>query len=83
MIGEEANLLLQIMALRYERGSMILPASLTFDSWDSAFTGLPYSLRLCSIVCFIVRIVSTSGESCRLKGKCKAGVLAPMRAAEH
>ena len=37
MTREQANLFFQVIAQRYERGSMILTSNLTFGSWDSAF----------------------------------------------
>jgi DNA replication protein DnaC len=39
MTREQANLFVQVVAQRYERGSMILTSNLTFGSWDSAFAG--------------------------------------------
>src|SRR3546814_6222473 len=36
---EQANLFFQVVARRYERGSMILTSNLTFGSWDQAFAG--------------------------------------------
>jgi hypothetical protein len=33
------QLAFQVIARRYERGSMILTSNLTFGSWDSAFAG--------------------------------------------
>jgi DNA replication protein DnaC len=39
MTREQANLFFQVVAYRYERGSMILTSNLTFGSWDTAFAG--------------------------------------------
>jgi hypothetical protein len=39
MTREQANLFFQVIAQRYERGSMVLTSNLTFGSWDSAFAG--------------------------------------------
>ena len=36
---EQANLFFQVVARRYERGSLILTSNLTFGSWDTAFAG--------------------------------------------
>ena len=36
---EQANLFFQVVARRYEKGSMILTSNLTFGSWDEAFAG--------------------------------------------
>jgi IstB-like ATP binding protein len=40
MSREQANLFFQVVAQRYERGSMILTSNLTFGSWDSAFAAM-------------------------------------------
>ena len=34
---EQANLFFQVVARRYEKGSMILTSNLAFGSWDEAF----------------------------------------------
>ena len=39
MSREQANLFFQVVAQRYERGSMILTSNLTFGSWDTAIAG--------------------------------------------
>ena len=84
MSREQANLFFQIVAQRYERGSMILTSNLTFASWDSAFAGdTVLTAAMLDRVLHHSTIVSISGESYRLKDKRKAGVLAPMRAAKH
>jgi hypothetical protein len=36
---DQANLLFQVLATRYERGSIVLTSTLTFGSWDQAFAG--------------------------------------------
>ena len=36
---EQANLFFQVVAKRYEKGSMILTSNLAFGSWDEAFAG--------------------------------------------
>ena len=36
---EQANLFFQVVAQRYERGSLILTSNLAFGSWDQAFAG--------------------------------------------
>jgi hypothetical protein len=36
---EQANLFFQVIARRYERGSLILTSNLAFGSWDEAFAG--------------------------------------------
>jgi len=74
---EQANLFFQVVAQRYERGSMILTSNLTFGSWDSAFAG--DSVLTAAMLDRILHhsiIVSINGESFRLKDKRKAGLIA-------
>jgi DNA replication protein DnaC len=74
---EQANLFFQVVAQRYERGSMILTSNLTFGSRDSAFAGdgVLTGAMLDRILHHSI-IVSINGESFRLKDKRRAGVLA-------
>ena len=37
--AEQANLFFQVIARRYEKGSMILTSNLGLGSWDDAFAG--------------------------------------------
>jgi DNA replication protein DnaC len=76
MSREQANLFFQVVAQRYERGSMILTSNLTFGSWDSAFAG--DSVLTAAMLDRILHhsiIVSINGESFRLKDKRKAGLV--------
>ena len=85
MTREQANLFFQVVAQRYERGSMILTSNLTFGSWDSAFArdGVLTVAMLDRILHHSI-IVSINGESFRLKDKRKAGVLSsPGKIARH
>jgi DNA replication protein DnaC len=77
MSREQANLFFQVVAQRYERGSMILTSNLTFGSWDSAFgrDGVLTVAMLDRILHHSI-IVSINGESFRLKDKRKPGLLA-------
>lgn len=77
MSREQANLFFQVVAQRYERGSMILTSNLTFGSWDSAFAGdTVLTAAMLDRVLHHSTIVNISGESFRLKDKRKAGVFA-------
>ena len=76
MSREQANLFFQVVAQRYERGSMILTWNLTFGSWDTAFAG--DTVLTAAILDRILHhsiIVNINGESFRLKDKRKAGLL--------
>jgi len=77
MTREQANLFFQVVAQRYERGSMILTSNLTFGSWDSAFAGdSVLTAAMLDRVLHHSTIVNINGESYRLKDKRKAGLLA-------
>src|SRR6202043_336467 len=77
MSREQANLFFQVVARRYERGSLILTSNLTFGSWDSAFAGdSVLTAAMLDRVLHHSTIVSVKGESFRLKDKRKAGLLA-------
>jgi DNA replication protein DnaC len=76
MSRERANLFFQVVAQRYERGSMILTSNLTFGSWDSAFAGdSVLTVAMLDRVLHHSTIVNINGESFRLKDKRKAGIL--------
>jgi DNA replication protein DnaC len=85
MSREQANLFFQVVAQRYERGSMVLTSNLTFGSWDSAFAGDGVlTVAMLDRILHHSIIVSINGESFRLKDKRKAGLLAaPGRGAKH
>ena len=85
MSREQANLFFQVVARRYEGGSMILTSNLTFGSWDSAFAGdSVLTAAMLDRVLHHSTIVSINGESFRLKDKRKAGLLAaPGKMAKH
>jgi DNA replication protein DnaC len=82
---EQANLFFQVVAQRYEHGSMILTSNLTFSSWDSAFSGDGVlTVAMLDRILHHSIIVSINGESFRLKDKRKAGLLAaPGKTAKH
>jgi DNA replication protein DnaC len=76
MSREQANLFFQVVAQRYERGSMILTSNLTFGSWDSAFAGdTVLTAAMLDRILHHSTIVNINSESFRLKEKRKAGLL--------
>jgi DNA replication protein DnaC len=85
MSREQANLFFQVVAQRYERGSMILTSNLTFGSWDSAFAGDGVlTVAMLDRILYHSIIVSVNGDSFRLNDKRKAGLLAASaKAAKH
>lgn len=79
---EQANLFFQVVARRYEKGSMILTSNLAFGSWDDAFAGdAVLTAAILDRVLHHAAVVQISGESYRLKDKRRAGIMArPQRA---
>lgn len=77
MSREQANLFFQVVARRYEHGSMILTSNLTFGSWDAAFAGDGVlTVAMLDRLLHHSIIVNINGESYRLKeDKRKAGIL--------
>ncbi len=67
----------QVVAKRYEKGSLILTSNLTFGSWDQAFAGgtILTAAMLDRILHHAV-VVQIAGKSCRLKDKRRTGIMA-------
>ena len=73
---EQANLFFQVVARRYERGSIILTTNLTFGSWDQAFAGESVlTAAMLDRILHHASVVSIQGESYRLKDRRKAGLI--------
>jgi DNA replication protein DnaC len=71
---EEANLFFNVVAKRYERGSMVLTSNLPFTQWATAFADdATLTAALLGRLLHHAHIVQISGESYRLKDKRKAG----------
>lgn len=83
MSREQANLFFQVIAKRYEKGSLIVTSNLAFGQWDLAFAGdATLTAALLDRLLHHAHIVPIQGESYRLKNKRKAGILGkPMREA--
>jgi DNA replication protein DnaC len=74
---EQANLFFQVVARRYEKGSLILTSNLAFGSWDEAFSGdAVLTAAMLDRILHHATVVQISGESYRLKDKRRAGVMA-------
>ena len=71
---EEANLFFQVVAKRYERGSMVLTSNLPFTQWASTLADdQTLTAAMLDRLLHHAHIVQISGESYRLKDKRKAG----------
>lgn len=71
---EEANLFFNVIAKRYEKGSLILTSNLPFSQWASTFADdQTLTAAMLDRLLHHAHIVQISGESYRLKKKRKAG----------
>jgi len=75
--GNQANLFFQVIAKRYEHGSIILTSILSFGEWDSTFAAnSALTAAMLDRLLHHAHVVQIKGDSYRLKDKRKAGVLA-------
>lgn len=75
---EEATLFFNVVAKRYERGSIVLTSNLPFSQWSSAFADdQTLTAALLDRLLHHAHIVQIAGESYRLKDKRKAGQVKP------
>lgn len=76
--GNQANLFFQVIAKRYEHGSIILTSNLSFGEWDTTFAGnSALTAAMLDRLLHHSHVVQIKGESYRLRDKKKAGVLVP------
>jgi DNA replication protein DnaC len=74
---EQSNLFFQVVAKRYEKGSIILTSNLAFGSWDEAFAGdAVLTAAMLDRILHHATVVQIAGESYRLKDKRRAGIMA-------
>ncbi len=80
--GNQANLFFQVIAKRYEHGSIILTSNLSFGAWDSTFaSNSALTAAMLDRLLHHAHIIQIKGDSYRLKDKKKAGVLTPASSA--
>jgi len=71
---DEANLFFNVVAKRYERGSMVLTSNLPFTQWAGAFADdQTLTAAMLDRLLHHAHIVQIAGESYRLKDKRRAG----------
>ena len=71
---EEANLFFNVVAKRYERGSMVLTSNLPFTQWATTFADdQTLTAAMLDRLLHHAHIVQIAGESYRLKDKRKSG----------
>lgn len=72
---EEATLFFNVIAKRYEQGSVIVTSNLPFSQWSTAFADdQALTAALLDRLLHHAHIVQISGNSYRLKGKTAAGI---------
>lgn len=76
MSREQANLFFQVIANRYEKGSIILTSNLSFGQWDETFAGnTALTSAMLDRILHHAQIIQIKGDSYRLKDKAKAGII--------
>jgi DNA replication protein DnaC len=76
MTREQAHQLFQIIAKRYEVGSVILTSNLVFGQWDQTFAGdTALTAALLDRLLHHSHVITIKGDSYRLKDKRKAGLI--------
>ena len=76
MSREQANLFFQVIAARYERGSLIVTSNLPFGQWDATFAqDATLTAALLDRLLHHARIVPIAGESYRLKNQRQSGMV--------
>jgi DNA replication protein DnaC len=75
---EQAHELFQVIAKRYEKGSVLLTSNLNLGQWDHALGGnSALAAAMLDRLLHHCHLCTLQGESYRLKDKRKAGVLGP------
>lgn len=71
----QANLFFQVIAKRYEQGSIILTSNLSFGAWDETFAGnSALTAAMLDRLLHHAHIIQIKGDSYRLREKRKAGI---------
>lgn len=73
---DQANLFFQVVAKRYEKGSLLLTSNLPFGQWDQAFAGdATLTAALLDRLLHHAHVIQIRGDSYRLRDKRKAGII--------
>lgn len=76
LTGDQANLFFQVIAKRYESGSVILTSNLSFGEWEQTFGGnAALTSAMLDRLLHHSHLIQIRGDSYRLRGKYKAGVI--------
>lgn len=75
---DEANHFFQVIAQRYERGSVIITSNLPFAQWDTAFAGdATMTAAMLDRLLHHAHVAMISGDSFRLRERRRAGIGLP------
>lgn len=75
---EEASHFFQVIAHRYERGSIVITSNLPFAQWDTTFAGdATMTAAMLDRLLHHAHVATISGESYRLRERRKAGINLP------
>jgi len=81
MSREQANLFFQVIAARYEKGSLIVTSNLSFGQWDATFAqDATLTAALLDRLLHHAQIVPIAGESYRLKRQRQTGMVQARKA---
>lgn len=81
---DEANLFFNVIAKRYEHGSVIVTSNLPFSQWSSAFADdQTLTAALLDRLLHHAHIVQIAGNSYRLRGKKTAGIVPILNQNDH
>lgn len=73
---EQADLFFQVVAKRYERGSIVLTSNLSFGQWEQTFASDPaLTSAMLDRLLHHSSVVTIKGDSYRLREKKKAGLM--------
>ena len=75
---EEASHFFQVIAQRYEHGSVLITSNLPFAQWDTTFAGdATMTAAMLDRLLHHAHVATISGESYRLRERKKAGIRLP------
>jgi DNA replication protein DnaC len=81
MSREQANLFFQVIAARYEKGSLIVTSNLSFGQWDATFAqDATLTAAWLDRLLHHAQIVPIAGESYRLKRQRQTGMVQSRKA---
>lgn len=85
MSREQANLFFQVIASRYEKGTLIVTSNLPFGQWDTTFAqDATLTAALLDRLLHHAHIVPIAGDSYRLKHQRQAGMVQSVKSgAQH